>query len=522
MQESEVLDYIKQAFELKNQGCYKQAIEMLYKTLETEIDNIEILYQLGELYFQLHNYARAEKYLEKVLLKNSSHVESYKLLEEIYIRQGELKNAKTAAEKVFALEGTSKNLAALIRILSSLKEYEEIEKYISSMHSDKDVMYEYALSYYVRKEPDKALEIIESSGCDCDEAEILKGKILFEKKDYEKSKEIFKKLERVTESDEVLNYLGLFKMDEGDYTEAVKYFSKASALNKNKSVYYYNLGNAYYLNGWFSESAASYKKAIGLEVDNADYRYSLGYLYYSQKEFEKAENEVKYILSSNPEHIETKVLKALLKYENKDYLGAKIILEECLSKSVDNDFAKSALAKVYTELLIFDKAEKLFNELVEKFPQNVTYMCDFADLCIKEKKYDDAISIIEKVIEENENYLEAYALGAKASLQKGDLTKAKEYAQNAIALDINCASGYYYLSLVRAAEEDYEEAIECMKRAIFHDINNPEYYASMSRLYKDKGDVKSAFEYIKEAQSLNQTSEEYKNTYKELAAQNRK
>ena len=69
MQENEVLDYIKQAFELKNQGCYKQAIEMLYKTLETEIDNAEILYQLGELYFQLHNFPRAEKYIEKVLQK---------------------------------------------------------------------------------------------------------------------------------------------------------------------------------------------------------------------------------------------------------------------------------------------------------------------------------------------------------------------------------------------------------------------------------------------------------------------
>ena len=49
MQDREVLDYIKRAFELKSQGCYKQAIEMLYKTLESDVDNIEILYQLGDL-----------------------------------------------------------------------------------------------------------------------------------------------------------------------------------------------------------------------------------------------------------------------------------------------------------------------------------------------------------------------------------------------------------------------------------------------------------------------------------------
>ena len=74
MQDKEVLDYIKQAFELKAQGCFKQAIEMLYKTLETESSNTEILYQLGDLYFQLQNYNRSEGYLEKVLAINPSHI----------------------------------------------------------------------------------------------------------------------------------------------------------------------------------------------------------------------------------------------------------------------------------------------------------------------------------------------------------------------------------------------------------------------------------------------------------------
>ena len=57
MQES--LEYIKQSFDLKSQGCYKQAIEMLYKALELESDNIEILFQLGELYFLLNNFQRS-------------------------------------------------------------------------------------------------------------------------------------------------------------------------------------------------------------------------------------------------------------------------------------------------------------------------------------------------------------------------------------------------------------------------------------------------------------------------------
>lgn len=86
MEEREVLEYIKQAFDLKSQGCYKQAVEMLYKALEAENDNAEILFQLGELYFLLQNYGRASKYLERVLVKNPKHIDSLKLLRKIYFR----------------------------------------------------------------------------------------------------------------------------------------------------------------------------------------------------------------------------------------------------------------------------------------------------------------------------------------------------------------------------------------------------------------------------------------------------
>ena len=177
MQDSEVLDYIKQAFELKSQGCYKQAIEMLYKTLETEIDNIEILYQLGDLYFQLHNYVRAEKYLEKVLLKDKSHLDSYKLLREIYLRENKINDAKTIAEKIYMLDGTSKSLAELIKILAMEKDYDEIEKYIQSKPVDDKVLVEYSKALYQKGDFDRALEVLSGLKEESDDAEILKGKI---------------------------------------------------------------------------------------------------------------------------------------------------------------------------------------------------------------------------------------------------------------------------------------------------------------------------------------------------------
>ena len=138
-----------------------------------------------------------------------------------------------------------------------------------------------------------------------------------------------------------------------------------------------------------------------------------------------------------------------------------------------------------------------------------------------QKKYDDAINLADEIIHETENYISAYILGAKASYLKGDYERTKEYAQDALSLDINCSAGYYYLALSRQSTNDSEEAIECMKRAILYDLNNPEYYAKMSEIYEAKQDYKTAFEYIKEAESIDSKTE-YRISYKRLASLSRK
>ena len=84
MTDTKVLNNIKKSFELKSQGFYKPAIEMLYKALTIEPDNLEILAQLANLYKLLDNDERAIYYVEKVLEIDKSHLDSLVLLKDIY------------------------------------------------------------------------------------------------------------------------------------------------------------------------------------------------------------------------------------------------------------------------------------------------------------------------------------------------------------------------------------------------------------------------------------------------------
>lgn len=520
----ETIEYIKQAFELKSQQCYKQAIEMLYKALELENDNLEILFQLGELYYLLKNFQRAVGYLEKVLAKNSSHIESLNILKQIHIFQNEYKEAYKMAERIYNIQKTTDNLSELIKISAKQGDIDKIKSFEKSDIADGNVIYNCAKAYYenarledAKKALKKALEI----DADNEDALVLSGKIYFDESEFEKSKEIFNRFSKTSENPEILNYLGLFALEDMKFIDAIKYFSKASAINKQNHKYFYNLANAYFYNGWFDEASKAYLQAICLAPDIVDYRYSLAYLYFEDKKYDKAQKEVDYIFSIDKNHPQTKVLNALLKFENKDFLGAQSELESNVKSGIEDNFTLVSLSKVYSELGLYEKAEDMVKKVIANNPESLNYNCKLAEVYIAEKKYEEAVKLVQEVIDKNENFIAAYIIGAKACYETGDLEHTKLFAQEAISLDMNYAQGYYYLALVRFAEKDYDEAIECMKRAIMFDVNNAAYYAKMSEIYKAVEDYKTALEYIKEAESIS-GSTEYKIMFTELAGLNRK
>lgn len=519
MQNKEIMEYIQHAFELKEQKCYKQAIEMLYKVLEEENDNIEILFQIGELYYLMQNNQRAIQYLEKVLLKSPQHIETLNLLKKIYVSMNMYDEAEIYAEKIFETDKSSENLKELILLADKTNKPEKIEEYKNSDLADDSVMFAIAQICYNHGKIDEAKEILAKLP-ENEDALMLLGKISFDESDFSKAQELFSRLPQFYENAELYNYRGLFALEDMNFIEAIKDFSKALNLDKRNARYAYNLGNAYFYNGWIKEAVKSYLDAVCLAPEILDYRYSLAYLYYQTKAYDKAQNEVDYILEQDADHYPTRVLNAVLKFQNRDYLGAKNDLELLIAIKKD-DFAITSLVKVYEELQMFEKAEQLIKPLIENSPESLQYKYEYAEILVSEKKFDESLAFIEKIIAENENYLPVYELAARAAFNKNDLESTKDYAQRSIALDMNFAAGYYYLALVRREEKDYDEAIECMKRAIMYDLNNAEYYAGMSELYRLKEEYKSALEYANEASALD-NSTKYKVLYSELAALNRK
>lgn len=514
MSNTEIVDYIKKSFELKNQGFYKPAIEMLYKALSLDGENIEILAQLAHLYRILGNFQRAVHYIDKVLDINPKHIDSMFLLEEIYLTQGDLQLAKETIDNIYEIQPISPNLAKKINILNKLHDFDkvkEVEK--SGIELNDEVLYEVAWAYFDNYDTQKALELLELGYAKNNKNEkimLLLGKIYYDNKEFEKSEKIFKILKKINLTAEVLNYLGLFKLNEKNFTKAIEYFSKALKADEKNAEYSYNLASAYFLNGWNDEALKYFNQAIYFDPENINYHYSLAYLYYQKKMYDKALFELDFITSIEQHHELSNVLRAMIKAKKGDLLTAKSELEKIIKYNDVDDFAYSALSKIYKELSQIDLAKKMIERALELHPESLDYLSELVEIEIIQNNYDEALKLIDKIRKINENYIYAYISLAKINLELKNFGMVHQAAQDIIDLDSNCAEGYYYNAISLFEQGDKDFAIEVMKKSISLDLNNALLYIKMSEFYQDLGDLKNAYEWAREAEAIDERNYKYK------------
>lgn len=522
---AETLDYIKKSFSLKSQGYYKPAIEMLYKALAIDCDNVEILAQLAHLYKLLDNFQRAVYYIEKVLDIDNKHLDCLFLLKEIHIQQGDLQLAKNISEKIYALQPNCENLSTHINILNKLDDFNEIKKFESSVAQPCDkVLYEIAFAYYNNYDFPKALELLNSAyekNNKNDQVMHLLGKIYYENNDFENSQQMFNKLAELNPSHEVLNYLGLFKLDKKDFTAAIDYFQKAikaETTTEKKPEYLYNLASAYFLVGWFDEALKYFNQAICLDPENVDYHYSLAYLYYQKKLYDKALHELDFIKTIEQHHFLSNVLNAMITAKKGDLLSAKNELEKIIKYGEGDDFAYFALSEVYKELYQIDLAKKALNQALELNPSSLEYLSNLSEIEFEQKNYEEATKLAEKIIEINPKYIYGYTTIAKINFELKNFDEVFEAAQKIIELDSNCPEGYYYNALTLFEQGDTLFAIESLKKSISLDLNNVSLYIKMSEFHQESGDYKTAYEWAKEACEIDERNYKTKWLCAKLAA----
>jgi len=500
-------ELIVEAFDLKKRGYFKQAIEIYYKLLSQTGDDVEILTELADLYFELENTERTLHYTSKALEIEPENIRALKVNNKVYIKEKNYARAEENALKIYNITKSDDDYNEYLKILFDRGKYSQVIKLTENIESD-ICLYTRALSLLKLKENDKAIEIIKKlrsnpdfNPDDYENILELTGRTYLEQNKIEEAYEVFKKLEENnSQTAEGLNLIGLEKLDSLKLDEALSYFSQAIAKDDKNSQYFYNMGQTYYLKGWFEEAHKCFNTAICLNPDEEKYHYSLAYLLYKYGHYEMAEAHL------NPNYLDSKILLQVIKSEQGNLASPKIELEKLQKEYPENELILSSLAKIYYNLDMYKQSKIMIEEAIKINPKNFDYQTFDIKLMIKLGLSDEAERKIKELIEKYPNYYYAKVLEAELYLAKQDYESLFDTAQELIELDINHYEGYYYNALALFEKEDINFAIESLKKAISLDVNNADLYVKMSEFYQAIGRYEDAFAYVKEASDIDKSA----------------
>lgn len=102
--EQRVLDALERAQELREKEEYDQGINKLLDALELGIDEDEVYYRLGNIYFDSGDLDRAEYAYERAIEQNEEHVNAQHNLAVVYRQQGKISKSVKQRKKANKIE----------------------------------------------------------------------------------------------------------------------------------------------------------------------------------------------------------------------------------------------------------------------------------------------------------------------------------------------------------------------------------------------------------------------------------
>ncbi len=514
MSNQEVIELLKDAFELKRQAEYKRAMELLYKALTICPDNAEILSQVAELHILLDNPDSAGAIYNKLFEQQPDNVDVFESLVKYYLLLHNFEKAERILEKFTLSYPSDKACSIYLEALSEMKKFDKLiavyeEKSLAARQLP-DLDKYYAIALLGQKKYHEARNIFEKivqNGKHDEKLQLGYAQTLYFLEEYELAKMAILPFVNVSNDAVLYNLCGELEVKNEDFETAIDFFSKAVKLKYN-GLYFYNLATAYFLNGQFKEAENFYLKAISASPDVEEYRYALAYVFYKLKEYKKAERILDELLKRTPDFNEAVLLRANVAFEQNEFFLAEKQLQAGEFSAEDAEFLKIS-AKIAHALYKYETAQSYLQAFINLYPTAVDERYELASVYFDMAKFDDALNLLLEIIEKNPKYVDAYALAAQIYVKRFDFEKALAYADSALSLDLNCMEALFTKAFCYFELKQFDAAIENAKKLLSYNPAMSEAYALLGNAYSEKNAYSDALEYYEEAMSLDAKNADY-------------
>jgi tetratricopeptide (TPR) repeat protein len=184
----------------------------------------------------------------------------------------------------------------------------------------------------------------------------------------------------------------------GDVKNGKHYAEKALSIKHENIWYLIMLASLYYQEKNLDSAIIYYEKAIKYFPEKEDLQLILGNLYSENSNFEKANSifeafDKKYGVNESSTLSAIKSLMSAKKYDQAQ-IKAQLLIKEFPGEILYNGL----LAEIYRGKGENDKAQEIYNKLIEKDPDNPQTQLSLCDFLITEKSYDELLQLLNTVI----------------------------------------------------------------------------------------------------------------------------
>lgn len=300
-----------------------------------------------------------------------------------------------------------------------------------------------------------------------------------------------------------------------DTQGAINLIKKAIEVNNDDDVMLYTkLGGLYASSEQYAEAVQAYQKALKLRNNDAFIYVSLGSIYQTLGENDKALDAYKKALELCPEYKYNYINIANIELAKKNYNDAEDYYSKFLTLYPDNNEAKSNLAESY---FMNDKSEKaceIFHSMYDKNPDGFKDFAKYGTALYKMKDYKNAIPILEKAVEQDNNSVKSLAQLALCYQNTDNIPKAETIYAKLFELAPNMNEFRLDYANMLSAQQKDDEAIKQYNEYIKSYPKDPEGYINLGALYKRLDNVDLATDNFEKAYNLDSTDID---TIKDLA-----
>jgi tetratricopeptide (TPR) repeat protein len=281
-------------------------------------------------------------------------------------------------------------------------------------------------------------------------------------------------LEAQPDDAEALGLLSSIQVQEKDVDGALETLRKAQLLNPGDFNVHLTLGRLLLMKSEHEGAEKAYMEAISLNPKSNTAYVELSRLYTLKGDTVKAEETLKKMIQAGGENYSNLQILALFYESTGQWEKAEKTYRSCVDSSPKEDVSPlMSLGGFYARRGLYERALAAMSRALEIRKGDLEVMTTIAQLHFDFRRYDEAGTIIDQVLDKDKGHVGANFLKGKLHLTGRDFPRAVEKFDLVVRDRPRSEAAYYYRALAligkgetRLAEPDLLKAVELNPRLL--------------------------------------------------------